>query len=196
MDPKALASLDPKLRETYEKVMGTSTAPSTRASGPATTTPPPPVGGTTAPAPKPTPIQSRPASTPPIPSPVSSPLPNIPPPASSPVAPNSTSFPQPSINNSPTVMAQSPLQTSDFAALQATPTGIPLPTAPQGAAVQLGKPIQPLPSPASINKSVAPSNQSSPLIRILYIIASIIFFAVYTIFWLKIFKYPVPFLPF
>lgn len=142
MDPKALASLDPKLRETYEKVMGTSTAPSSRASGP------------------------------------------------------TMASPMSAINNSPIVMAQSPLQAQDFTTLQATPTGIPLPTTPQGSPVQLGKTMQPLPSPASINKTVAPPTQSSPVIRILYIIASIIFFAVYTVFWLKIFKYPIPFLPF
>lgn len=206
MDPKALASLDPKLRETYEKVMGTSTTPSPQTPASGNSTPPPSKTSTLIPGlikPQPQPASTRPDSigvqsgpTPPIPAPVNSPLPNIPQPASPLMATNNSFFPSPSINTRSVVTASSPIQqTPDLAVFQATPTGIPLQTT-QGSAVQLGKPIQPLPSPASINKSFAPSSQSSPFIRILYIIASIVFFAVYTIFWLKIFKYPIPFLPF
>ncbi len=187
-----MASLDPKLRETYEKVMGTSTAPSPQTSASGNSTPPPSRTSSLIPGL----IKTQAQPPPPIPAPVNSPLPNIPQPASPLMATNNSSFPSPSINTQSVVTASSPFQqTPDLGVFQATPTGIPLPT-PQGSAVQLGKPIQPLPSPASINKSFAPSNQSSPLIRVLYIIASIVFFAVYTIFWLKIFKYPMPFLPF
>lgn len=174
MDPKALASLDPKLRETYEKVMGTSTSPSPKTPDPVDSTPPSRTSTLLPGLLKP--------QTPPIPAPSASYSPNIPPPAS------------PLNSTSPTPPLQSPVQASDFAALQPTPTGAPLP-ATQGS-MQNVKTIQPLPSPASINKTVASSSQTSPVIRTLYIIASIIFFTVYTIFWLKIFKFPIPFLPF
>ena len=50
MDPNALSNLDPKLKETYEKVMGTNTA------SPAQSAPPTPVDGA------PTPIQENPNS--------------------------------------------------------------------------------------------------------------------------------------
>lgn len=172
MDPKTLANLDPKLRETYEKVMGTSTSPSTRTSNPAT--PPPPANIP--------PAKPAPAAIPP--------LPNIPPPASPLTTLNNPTLPATPINNATIVTTQSPLQTQDFAALQATPTGTPL-LATQLLGGQLGgKPIQPLPSPASINKAIEQPSHSSPVIRALYIIASIIFFAVYTVFWLKILKFP------
>jgi hypothetical protein len=178
MDPKTLANLDPKLRETYEKVMGTSTTPSPQAATPGNSTPTPKPSSLIPGLIKP---KTQPAPTPPIPSPVSSPLPNIPAPANPFIAPN----------NSTVVTAPSPVQTSDFATLQATPTGAPLPT-PQVQNAQPRNLTQPLPSPASINKA-APSTHSSPIIRTLYIIASIVFFAVYIIFWLKILKYPLPF---
>lgn len=42
MDPKNLSSLDPKLKEAYERVMGTSFTPPTQTKTPTVTTPPPP----------------------------------------------------------------------------------------------------------------------------------------------------------
>lgn len=131
MDPKSLANLDPKLLETYKKVMGTPTSP------------------------------------------VISPLPN----------------------SSPSGAIQPPIQASNITAFKPAPANAPIPT-PQKYAVQPEKPIRPFPSPASIGKLLTSSNQSSKLIRVLYIFASVIFFAIYIIFWLKIFKYPAPFLPF
>lgn len=175
--------------------MGTSTTPAASPQAPAAdnSTPTPRTSSLIPGLTKP---QTPTTQTPPIPSPVSSPLPNIPPPANPIVAPsNSTFSTPPPLNNANVVTAPSPLQTPGAVTLQSTPTGAPLPT-PQGSAVQLGKPIQPLPSPASINKASATSTHSSPVISVLYIIASIVFFAVYIVFWLKILKYPVPFLPF
>ncbi|MBU3978873.1 hypothetical protein KKE68_04190, partial [Patescibacteria group bacterium] len=167
MDPKALAGLDPKLRETYEKVMGTSTSPANRitGSGPATPTSPPPADKNRPPA-------DKPSSTPHFPSPMTS----IPP-------PNPSTTP----DNPPSNTIQPPVQVSNLDATQPIPTNTTLPST-QKSAIQPGKPMQPLPSPTSINKTIKSSNQSSPLIRVLYIFASIIFFAVYIIFWLKIFK--------
>lgn len=47
---------------------------------------------------------------------------------------------------------------------------------------------QPLPSPASVAQN-APK-ESSPLLRVLYIIAAVVFFAIYTVFWIKVFNLP------
>lgn len=175
MDPKALASLDPKLRETYERVMGTSASFSTHASGASPATPPSTgfdqigSGGPTATSSL---TQSGPTPAPPIPAPIGSSVPNIPP--SSPTRPDSSTT---------TMIVGQPIQASDIAALQSTPTG----NSPS-------KPLQPLPSPASINQTVnASSHSSSPIIRMLYIIAFLIFVVVYTIFWFKIFNYSLPF---
>ena len=46
----------------------------------------------------------------------------------------------------------------------------------------------PLPSPASVTQEQ--KKESSPLLRVLYIIGAVIFFAVYTIFWVKVFNLP------
>ncbi len=47
---------------------------------------------------------------------------------------------------------------------------------------------QPLPSPADAVQ--APVKEASPLLKVLYIIGAVFFFAVYTIFWIKIFNLP------
>jgi hypothetical protein len=52
---------------------------------------------------------------------------------------------------------------------------------------------QPLPSPAAVNQGL--QKETSPLLRVLYIVGAVIFFIIYTIFWIKIFNLPLP-LPF
>jgi hypothetical protein len=47
---------------------------------------------------------------------------------------------------------------------------------------------KPLPSPASINQDT--KQQSSPLLRVLYIVGAVVFFAIYSIFWIKVFNLP------
>lgn len=47
---------------------------------------------------------------------------------------------------------------------------------------------QPLPSPAEVNSAVP--KEASPLIRVLYIVGAVVFFAIYTIFWVKVFNLP------
>lgn len=47
---------------------------------------------------------------------------------------------------------------------------------------------QPLPSPSSIAQKGP--HETSALLRVLYIIGAVIFFAVYTVFWIKIFNLP------
>lgn len=117
MDPKSLSSLDPKLKETYERVMGTSV----------------PQQAPTAPA---TPVV-EPENNVPV-----TPAPPISEPAEQPVQANTSPF-----------MASS-----------------------------MG---QPLPNPAEMQQQAA-----SPMLKIAYIVGGIIFFIVYTIFWIKIFNLP------
>ena len=47
---------------------------------------------------------------------------------------------------------------------------------------------QPLPSPASVTQEE--NKEASPLLRVLYILGAVTFFAVYTIFWIKVFNLP------
>lgn len=46
----------------------------------------------------------------------------------------------------------------------------------------------PLPSPASVNQELP--KEASPLVRVLYIVGATIFFAIYSIFWIKVFNLP------
>lgn len=61
---------------------------------------------------------------------------------------------------------------------------------PQGA-VSMEQPFntQPLPSPADVTQANTPK-ETSPLLKVLYIVGAVIFFAIYTIFWVKIFNLP------
>ena len=154
MDPKALSNMDPKLRETYERVMGTTVA-STQTSPSATI---------------PTPGQA-----------VSSQIPNnITPPVAPPAAPLSTS---------PTPAAEIPQpQTLTPPFTPATPV-TPFSPLPQN--VSAGA-FQPLPSPSSFPQN-AQQQGSSPLLRILYIFGAVVFFGLYTIFWIKVFGFRLPF---
>ena len=47
---------------------------------------------------------------------------------------------------------------------------------------------QPLPSPSSVAQ--AAPHQASALLRVLYIIGAVVFFAIYTVFWIKVFNLP------
>jgi hypothetical protein len=160
MDPKALSNMDPKLRETYERVMGTS-APA--GSPPAASTAPPP-----------------PAS--PIPTPSTNAV----------VPPSFTDL----SGNPPPPPTEKPVTVSG---LSASPDGSnPLPplkpampdaAAPQNPLAAATAPAfgQPLPSPASVNQAQA---SPSSTLRILYIVLGVIFFILYTIFWIKVFNLP------
>lgn len=46
---------------------------------------------------------------------------------------------------------------------------------------------QPLPSPAEVNHA---GKDSSALLKVLYIVGAVVFFAIYTIFWIKVFDLP------
>lgn len=145
MDPKTLSNLDPKLRETYERVMGSAGPTGTQ---PAETVAPPP-----APADGATQLSSPPAAPPPIPTPTATPV--------------DASLSQPV---TPAAPGTNPFQTPVIAVNEPAP----------------------LPSPASVNQN-AESGTASPLVRILYIVGAIVFFAVYTFFWMKVFNLQLPF---
>lgn len=151
MDPKNLPSLDPKLKEAYDRVMSTSlpqtpptpTQPAPQAPTPPTT--PEPVAAPTTPAPVATPAQST--------------LPPIPTTAVQPAAPTNVVTPTPAYT---TLSAPEPATThsSTFVA---------------GAA------------------HTAPSK--SKISPVLLIVLGVVFFAVYSLFWLRFFNVPLPFLP-
>lgn len=152
MDPKSLSGLDPKLRETYERIMGTAGTTSNPQTAPSTNTP---------------------TNT--------NPMPTF---DAMPAAPANSTIPPPT---DPSTAMNQPNQSEELNTLQPTLT-------PNPSSTQTLTTLQPLPSPAEINQLPAQiSHSASPAIRILYIVAGIIFFIVYVIFWLKIFKFPLPF---
>jgi hypothetical protein len=232
MDPtKSFDHLDPKLKETYARVMGTSTSGSgTQAPAQdSTASVTPPAGGLSA-SPFASPSPTQPAADPaaqtqfgsvPTPTPDASTGPNpgtgptintmptdtqasFMPPATEPPStaeqdqtsspPNNSFFSNPTPAANPTSVTEAnPVEPS----IDPTPV---TPYSPEGfgAAQSTSSPeqlAQPLPSPASVSQN-AP-HETSALLKVLYIVGSIIFFAVYTLFWIKIFGLPLPFpLPF
>jgi hypothetical protein len=238
MDPKALSHLDPKARETYDRIMGTAhdvagttpNDPQLTTSVPADTTiPDTSAGSFSAPTdlsgqnaqtaynsdlgqivPTSAAVDSAPVSS----MPDDSPTPSIfstPPPSQDttpssdtmangiPSSPNSSFF----INPSPadTAMPAPSEPSSAFAPIEPpqdpmTQAQDPLspvtPYQPESAPpiTASAEPFaQPLPSPADVNQQAAP-HETSPLLKVLYIVGAAIFFAIYTIFWIKVFNLP------
>ena len=131
MDPQSANNLDPKLKATYDRVMGTTTAPA---------------GG-------PVPVQ---------------PTPGVPP-----------------------VASQVPAAQPTPAPTGATPPP-PLPTDVLSFQAAIQQPAaQPAATPAA-PIGVIPQ-QTSTLLKALYIIGGVVFFVIYTIVWIKIFNLPLPF---
>lgn len=164
MDPKSLANLDPKLRETYERVMGTTTG----ADGASDLSP-------FAPSPtQPVAADAPPAETPPAAASTTD---------SSPAATTpDTAF------STPQPAAETPA--ANETATSPTPTAyMPVAEAQPAENVNPYAAATPFPSPAE----VAQSREVSPILRILYIVGAVIFFIAYTFFWVKIFNLPLPF---
>ncbi len=138
MDPQKLSQLDPKLREAYQRVMGTPLPP-------------------TPPAPNPVPAASEPQ-------------PAINPP------PQAIPTPQPAI---PTP----PAQTDNFIQMNSEAA-----VAPPAAAT----PNFTVPAPEAQTVLLKKKNGMLP---ILFVIVALIFIAIYTLFWTKIFNLRLPFLP-
>lgn len=180
MDPQKLSQLDPKLRDAYQRVMGTTipepqvtpASPKFQRGEPAQTQTPPPVGGPTAPIPDP-------ISTPqPQPQPQPEPKPSEPPtsePQPAPLIPEPIAEPQPAINPQP--------QASNFVQMNsevaASPAAAPTPnfTAP----IQI--------------QTISIKKKNNILIPVMFGIAALVFITVYTLFWTKIFNFKLPFLP-
>ncbi|MBI2613245.1 MAG: hypothetical protein HYW62_00515 [Candidatus Levybacteria bacterium] len=203
MDPQKLSQLDPKLREAYQRVMGTPVPqPQTQPPSPAfgvasprgepiqTQTLTPPAGGTTPPMPNPTPAPT------PMPQPEPIPTQPIQPPPAPTNEPEPISEPQPSIPEpQPAIHPQpEPIPTPDLA----------IPTQPQASNfVQMNSEVTASPSSANFSapqpqpqaQTIAIKKKSGIMIPILFGIAGLIFIVIYTLFWTKIFNFKVPFLP-
>ncbi len=220
MDPKALSHLDPKQKEAYARIMGTAAATTggdpnasvTSQNGPAT--PDNSMGGLTS-----SPLPSAPVDTTSSLNTVSTPQSTTSPGGSpsvfsaSPVAPptqDNTAPPPPPptssffTNTSPGNTDTSPVTPAPSAFSPVEPpkdlassgTNDPLspvtpyiPTSEEPQSASSSQPFsQPLPSPASVNQALP--HEASPLLRVLYIVGAVVFFAIYTIFWIKVFKLP------
>ena len=221
MDSKSFAHLDPKLKETYARVMGTDTNNNTSQPLPSQGQNTPGLSSDPNSAPSesaPTPVQNQfiPQSgnfetntaQPTEPSSFSaSPYGQTPPPQNetqeNPAPTNDAFF----ANSSPAESNPSPLSASPN---MNEPMGVPVtdatqnpvepyssepvtPYTPEGMAPTNTEPInetetmaEPLPSPASVSQQ----KEVSPLLKVLYIVGAVIFFAIYTIFWIKVFNLP------
>jgi hypothetical protein len=219
MDPtKSFDHLDPKLKETYARVMGTNTIGSNNLS-PNTTDPSAPIDpGLSAtpttfeptPATDPNQLSSSPYNTDMSQTGTTNVGPN---PGTGPAI-NSTDtnsmFSTP-MSTPPAQDLNSPATTSFFSnpspatvdpSAQTNDTNITAPIEPPVMPITPYAPVdpgaaqnpspesfaQPLPSPSTVNQTGV--HETSPLLKVLYIIGAVIFFAVYTVFWIKIFNLP------
>ncbi|HWY79046.1 MAG TPA: hypothetical protein VNW29_01685 [Candidatus Sulfotelmatobacter sp.] len=230
MDPtKSFDHLDPKLKETYARVMGTATGgtgdasqtqlPTNQQAPVPSFSAPPDLSQSTGGISQPSDDLSQFSSAPleststtnqmpqnPTPGvePINNALPTDTTTAVSPIA--ETEQPSASINTpanasffsnpSPTTTEPPQMPTNVNAPIE-PPTIEPVtPYAPsefganQNIAVDQAN--QSLPSPSEINQ--ATPHEASSLLRVLYIIGAVIFFAIYTFFWIKVFNLPIPFL--
>jgi len=188
MNPaKSFDHLDPKLKETYARVMGTDTSGASSTASPTS-----PVTNTSTTFPENTTLTSASPDF----SPLSQPAPLEPQetsPATSSFFSNPTpsaTEPQPSAENTRNASNESPVP----------PTPVTPYTAPESfvTAQNQNTPsseafTQPLPSPT---ESIQAPHEASALVRVLYIVGSVVFFLIYTVFWMKVFGIPIPFLPF
>jgi len=201
MDPQKLAQLDPKLRDAYQRVMGT-TIPEPPAAPSQTQTPspadkPPATDPISTPQPQPQPEPN------PAPSPIVEPTPITPteepsvpiqPTTPAPEPQPASLTPEPVVEPQPAVNPQS----------QSIPNPQPQSTPAQPASnfVQMNSEVAAAPTAASPNFTApAPQAQTaaikkkSGIMPILFGFVGLIFIAIYAIFWAKIFNFKLPFLP-
>lgn len=203
MDPKQTpqTTLDPKLKEAYDRVMGTHGTPPQPS--PAPTTGPSPIGGVTigpamgkpeaptspAPYPSTTTIPAFQPATPTIPTPTLPTTPAFAPTSPTPgiVTPNQPAIqPTPAIGVSPQPMAApSPFQPMTPQPANTMGTVAMGAAQPQPAAMTAG---------AKSHAFVA-SKKKSAISPVILILAGVVFAAVYTVFWVKFFGVKIPFLP-
>jgi len=188
MDPQKLSQLDPKLREAYQRVMGTSTPKADAPSQAQSPTPTPP-----SPDPIPQPTIPTPPITPSIPeSPTqpAEPPQSIPQPVSDPIP--AAQLPQPAINpQPPTIPTPEPIAdpqtamptSSNFDQMNSAVAGVPAASSPNFS----------VPQPQT--KPLVPAKKKMKILPLLIVLGVIIFIAGYTFFWTQIFKFKLPFLP-
>lgn len=166
MDPQKLSQLDPKLRDAYQRVMGTP-IPEVQ-----TQTPPPPPGQ---PSPMPDPT---PTPTPmPQPEPTPTPTPTIQEP---PVAPFEPPAVPPTPVQEPAIPQQPP--PSNFVQMNSEVASTPSQNFTN-------------PGVAPQSQTIALKKKNGMMMPVLFGIVGVVFIVVYTLFWTKIFNFKLPFLP-
>lgn len=169
MDPKSLSHLDPKLRETYERVMGTAAA--VHASNENTQASPVKADESVDEPGLSKPIEESHETS-----------------ATFSSSPTNISAAEIGIEQSPNtnkVEESQPVSPTPYHVVETPPD-----TQLNISADNSGQPaMQPLPSPASVAQIEKNAN-AGPLLRILYIVGAVIFFIIYTIFWIKVFNLP------
>jgi len=150
--------MDPKLQETYNRIMNTPTSPA-----PSTNT--------------------TPLSPPSIPEPIQSSTPSL-------------ASPLPSTENMPLSEQQPLTERNGTVAPQESVNPYAFqPDSPSTFAIAGQPPMQEQTVAMENTNQVPEEQQTSSLVKIIYVVGAIVFFIAYTIFWIKIFKLPIP-LPF
>lgn len=168
MDPQKLSQLDPKLREAYQRVMGTpiptpQTAP--QAAPVQTQTPPPPIEPT--------------IPTPAIPDPIPAPT-TIPTPEPTQVPPPAIEVPQAIPTPEPSIPEPQPTMPNNFVQMNSEVAAAPV------------SPNFSTPAPQTQTIAIKKKNHILP---ILMGITIVVFLIIYTLFFIKIFNFKLPFLP-
>lgn len=180
MDPQKLSQLDPKLRDAYQRVMGTpipqvQTQPASPRGEPvqAQTPPPPPGQPSSMPDPIPTPAPM------PQPEPTPTPTPTIQEP---PVTPFEPPAAPPTPTPEPSIPQQPPTQPSNFVQMNSEVASAP---------------SQNFTTPSAVPQSqtIALKKKNGMMMPILFGVVGLVFIVVYTLFWTKIFNFKLPFLP-
>lgn len=180
MDPQKLSQLDPKLRDAYQRVMGTAV--------PKPSTPPPaqaqassPTNELTPPTQKPT-IPAKPLIVS-NPNTNSSPAIKLDEPAIKPIEPPTqpqTTIDPPAQTAIP-AKPQAPLESANFDQLNSQ---VSTASSSNFSA----------PNPTAQNQAMIIKKKNG-LLSILAVIVVLVFFVVYTLFWVKVFNFKLPFLP-
>lgn len=184
MDPQKLSQLDPKLRDAYQRVMGTTIPQPQAAPAQAQTpTPPAPIPNPP-PTPDPNPVPATPNINPAI-TPDELPTQPIEPPVQPPTAPimpepTPVSEPQPAIPPQPEPTPTQ--QANNFVQMNSEVPAVPAQnfSAPQ---------------PQPQTQTVTVKKKNGMMIPILFGIAGLVFIVIYTLFWTKIFNFKLPFFP-
>lgn len=192
MDPKQqLSTLDPKLKEAYERVMGTSAKPTTQPQNPIATTAP---SLSPSPTSVPMPNLNNSNSSGPFPTPsINTVNQSVPPASPQPMSPSLG--PSGSIAQPPQ-MLQTPQPMSSPAPTIINP-GSPAPQPTTGPVkvqfnTQIGQPAQ-AQSPKS-GMGLQNQKKKGSVSPVLIVVAGIVFLIAYAIFWMKVFNIPIPFL--